>query len=283
MGVSVMTDLARRAYLFADGYRRRGVRVVMGGIHPTVLPHEALEHADSVVVGEAEDTWPALVRDAASGRMRPVYRSGRTAHLGGRPLPRRDLYPRAGAGGYTPLATGVETSRGCPYDCEFCSTGPVQGRRYRVRPIPEVIADLARLARLLTPRRRRALEVHYARHAVLTVMAGRFAAGLRLPFFALAGASGVPWRTFLLADALAALISVPVVLGLGWFFASALEEARARLRLAGTGIALLVIRGLVVAAVRRRGRGGPASGRPSSGASEPHLTARAAGSDPGRA
>jgi membrane-associated protein len=111
--------------------------------------------------------------------------------------------------------------------------------------------DLAPLARLLTPRRRSALEAHYARHAVLTVMAGRYASGLRLPFFALAGACGVPWRTFLLADALAALISVPTVVSLGWFFASALDEARARLRLVGAGIALLVLLGFVVAAVRR--------------------------------
>ncbi len=145
VGLSVMSDLAPRAYRIADAYRRRGVRVVMGGIHPTVLPAEALEHADSVVVGEAEDTWPVLVRDAASGRMQPVYRSERPVNLGGLPRPRRDLYPKASDKGYTPLATGVETSRGCPYDCEFCSTGPVQGRRYRVRPVPDVIAELESL------------------------------------------------------------------------------------------------------------------------------------------
>jgi membrane protein DedA with SNARE-associated domain len=114
--------------------------------------------------------------------------------------------------------------------------------------------DLAPLARLLTPRRRRALEAHYARHAVITVMAGRYASGLRLPFFALAGACGVPWRTFLLADASAALFSVPMVVSLGWLFASALEEAQARLRLAGAGIALLALLGLGVAALLRRGR-----------------------------
>lgn len=145
VGLSVMTDLVPRAYRIADAYRRRGVRVVMGGIHPTVLPAEALEHADSVAVGEAEDTWPALVRDAASGRLQPIYRSEQPAELGGRPQPRRDLYPKASDRGYTPLATGIETSRGCPYDCEFCSIGPVQGRRYRVRPVPEVIAEMESL------------------------------------------------------------------------------------------------------------------------------------------
>lgn len=145
VGLSVMTDLVPRAYQLADAYRRRGVRVVMGGIHPSVLPDEALEHADAVVVGEAEQTWPGLVRDAAAGRLRTLYRSERPADLGGRPHPRWDLYPAASGAGYTPLATGVETSRGCPYDCEFCSIGHVQGRRYRVRAAAEVVAEMESL------------------------------------------------------------------------------------------------------------------------------------------
>ncbi len=121
--------------------------------------------------------------------------------------------------------------------------------------------DLAPLARLLTPRRRRALEVHYARHAVITVMAGRYAAGLRLPFFALAGASGVPWRTFLLADATAALLSVPLVLSVGWLFASTLEATHARLKLVGVGMAALALLALAIAAARRRRKeAGPSPG-----------------------
>lgn len=121
--------------------------------------------------------------------------------------------------------------------------------------------DLAPLARLLTPQRRRALEVHYSRHAVITVMAGRYAAGLRLPFFALAGASGVPWRTFLLADATAALLSVPLVLSLGWLFASTLEATHARLKLVGAGMAALALLALAIAAARRRRKeAGPSPG-----------------------
>lgn len=121
--------------------------------------------------------------------------------------------------------------------------------------------DLAPLARLLTPQRRRALEVHYSRHAVVTVMAGRYAAGLRLPFFALAGASGVPWRTFLLADATAALLSVPLVLSLGWLFASTLEATHARLKLVGAGMAALALLALAIAAARRRRKeAGPSPG-----------------------
>lgn len=145
VGISVMTELARRAYRIAETYRRRGVRVVMGGIHPTVLPSEVLKHADAVVVGEAEEAWPRLVADAASGRMQPIYRAGRGAALRGMPRPRRELYPSPEDKGHTPLATGVETARGCPYDCEFCSVGSVLGRGYRVRPVREVIAEIESL------------------------------------------------------------------------------------------------------------------------------------------
>ena len=93
VGITVMTDLALRAYHIADTYRQKGVKVVMGGIHPTVLPDEALEHADAVVVGEAEGVWPRLVSDAASGQMQRLYRAGKMTDLKGLPKPRRDLLP----------------------------------------------------------------------------------------------------------------------------------------------------------------------------------------------
>ena len=142
VGITVMTDLARRAYAVGDAYRKRGVKVVMGGIHPTVLPHEALKHADSVVVGEGEEAWPKFLHDVESGQMHPLYRSSKMAGLNGMPLPRRDLYPKPAYKSYTPLAIGVETARGCPYDCEFCSIGSVMGRQYRSRPITEVMAEI---------------------------------------------------------------------------------------------------------------------------------------------
>jgi radical SAM superfamily enzyme YgiQ (UPF0313 family) len=142
VGITVMTDLARRAYHLADLYRQRGVKVVLGGIHPTVLPDESLEHADSVVVGEAEAVWPRLVSDAASGRMKRLYHAGKMTDLKNMPQPRRDLYPRPAHKSYTPVALGIEASRGCPYDCEFCSIGHVMGHQYRLRPIPEVIAEI---------------------------------------------------------------------------------------------------------------------------------------------
>jgi radical SAM superfamily enzyme YgiQ (UPF0313 family) len=142
VGITVMTDLVLRAYEIADAYRRKAVKVVMGGIHPTVLPDEALEHADAVVVGEAEGIWPRLVSDAASGQMQRLYRADRMTDLKGLPKPRRDLLARIKYEGYTPIPIGVETSRGCPYDCEFCSIGQTMGRQYRVRPVQEVIAEI---------------------------------------------------------------------------------------------------------------------------------------------
>ena len=142
VGITVMTDIALRAYKIADTYRQKAVKVVMGGIHPTVLPDEALEHADAVVVGEAEGIWPRLVSDAASGQMQRLYRAGQMTDLKGLPKPRRDLLPRITYEGYTPIPIGVETSRGCPYDCEFCSIGQTMGRQYRVRPVQEVIAEI---------------------------------------------------------------------------------------------------------------------------------------------
>jgi radical SAM superfamily enzyme YgiQ (UPF0313 family) len=142
VGITVMTDLVLRAYHIADTYRRKALKVVMGGIHPTVLPDEALEHADAVVVGEAEGIWPRLVSDAASGQMQRLYRAGKMTDLKGLPKPRRDLLPGIKYQGYTPIPIGVETSRGCPYDCEFCSIGQTLGHHYRVRPVQEVIAEI---------------------------------------------------------------------------------------------------------------------------------------------
>lgn len=142
VGITVMTDVVPRAYAIADTYRRKGVKVVMGGIHPTVLPDEALGHADAVVVGEAEGIWPRLVADAASGQMQSLYRADTMTDLNGLPKPRRDLFPVSKGNGYIPIPIGVETSRGCPNDCEFCSIGRTLGAQYRVRPVQEVIAEI---------------------------------------------------------------------------------------------------------------------------------------------
>ncbi len=120
------------------------------------------------------------------------------------------------------------------------------------------LLDSPRVARVLTPDRRAAIERHFARHAFLTVVAGRHLSVLRLAIFALAGASGVPTRTFVLADALSALASVPLVLGLGWFFADRLEDLRRELRWIEHALALLALCGVAAWALWQRRRRPPA-------------------------
>ncbi len=145
VGITVMTDLVPRAYQIADNYRQRGVKVVLGGIHPTLLPDEALRHADAVVVGEAEGLWARVVGDAASGQLQRLYRADKKPDLTGLPTPRRDLFPSPKHRGTVPLHIGVEASRGCPHDCEFCCNAQTTGQLYRVRPVHEVIAEIESL------------------------------------------------------------------------------------------------------------------------------------------
>lgn len=142
VGITALTITANRAYEIADEYRRRGVNVVLGGIHPTVMPLEAARHADAVVLGEADELWPLIVRDAQAGRLRPFYRCQRHADVAGCALPRRDLVPRERY-----LTTNlIQATRGCPNDCSFCSIHVMSGRRYRCRPVADVIAEIETFA-----------------------------------------------------------------------------------------------------------------------------------------
>lgn len=143
VGITVMTELATRAYEIADRYRAAGSQVVLGGIHPSACPDEALQHADAVVLGEGEGVWGKVVADASRDGLSPRYAATCPTCLDEMPHPRRDLYPGLSSRGYTPSAIGVEATRGCPYDCEFCSIASVFGRRHRVRDVDDVIRELA--------------------------------------------------------------------------------------------------------------------------------------------
>ena len=147
VGISVSSKTARRAYQLADAYRKNGVKVVLGGIHATALPDEALRHADAVVVGEAEGLWEHVVADATRGCLRPVYRHESFPSLEGLPLPRRgkSLFRSLR---YVPFDV-VQTMRGCPFECEFCSVNVQAGTRLRMRPVREVLAEVERLGKLI--------------------------------------------------------------------------------------------------------------------------------------
>jgi radical SAM superfamily enzyme YgiQ (UPF0313 family) len=140
-GVTVMTEVAEPAYEIADELRRRGKPVVMGGIHATLCPDEVKQHCDTVVIGEAEGVMPEVIDDFRRGRLKPFYRRAAPVEMVGLPTPRRDLFPR----GLYRTVNSVQLSRGCPNNCAFCIVPIVHGRRYRLRPLDEVMREIESL------------------------------------------------------------------------------------------------------------------------------------------
>ncbi len=138
VGITVMTAHAPRAYEIAAQFRARGVKVILGGIHPSAMPEEAIQHADTVVIGEAEGVWASLIEDFKRGRMKTFYKASKPSDLVGLPNPRRDLLKK---GAYN-IGSTVQTTRGCPFSCEFCSVTEFFGRGYRQRPVDEVIREI---------------------------------------------------------------------------------------------------------------------------------------------
>jgi len=131
------------AYELADRFRERGVPVVLGGLHVSVLPDEALEHSDAVVVGEAEPVWLEVLRDAEDGRLRQRYQAREQFDLGCGPMP---AYHLLEVGRYNRLT--VQASRGCPLRCEFCAASPLIAPRYMQKPIDLVLGEIDRIREL---------------------------------------------------------------------------------------------------------------------------------------
>jgi radical SAM superfamily enzyme YgiQ (UPF0313 family) len=138
VGISYVTPLAARAYEIADEYRRRGTKVVLGGIHATALPEEAIQHADAVVIGEAENVWASLIEDFRAHRLKEFYQSESYPDLRGLPVPRRDLLKQ----GMTFSPYSIQTTRGCPFGCQFCSVSRFFGGTFRCRPVEDVVREI---------------------------------------------------------------------------------------------------------------------------------------------
>lgn len=138
VGISVKTFTARRAYQIAAEFRKRGVPVVLGGHHPTLLPDEAREHGDAVVLGEAEGLWAEVLHDAARHQLKPVYQNPVTLPFANIRVNHAVLAGKK----YLPIAM-LETTRGCPFACNFCSVTTFFGRGFRHRPPEEVVAEIA--------------------------------------------------------------------------------------------------------------------------------------------
>lgn len=138
VGITFMSRLARRAYDIAAEFRKRGSTVVFGGIHPTAMPHEASRYADAIVMHEADDQWPLLVRDFEKGRLKRIYASKEPPDLATLPFARRDLLD-----GKKYISRNVmQATRGCPHHCSFCFTSKFFKNTFRTKPIRNVIDEV---------------------------------------------------------------------------------------------------------------------------------------------
>ncbi len=189
VAISTMTAQVKDAYAVADWYRSRGVMVVMGGLHVTALPEEALAHCDAVVVGEAEPVWRKLLADAERGELERVYRRGpgrEDFDLADAPMPRFELLDIRKYNRVT-----VQTTRGCPHACDFCASSIMLTKGYKVKPVERVMAELERVRAVWPEGERPFIEFaddnsfasRGAAKKLLTVMAAEREAGRGVSWF----------------------------------------------------------------------------------------------------
>jgi len=139
VGITCYTMTAPRVYEIADEFRRRGKKVVLGGYHPTALPEEALQHADSILLGMAEGSWPKLLEDAEKGKLKRVYQKDTNYQMTDIPPIRRDLIK------HNPFLGAIQTTRGCSNRCEFCAISSFCEHGVKQRPIENVIEELEQM------------------------------------------------------------------------------------------------------------------------------------------
>jgi len=139
VAITCLTMTAKRAYEIADKFRTKGIKVVLGGYHPTAMPNEAKQHADSVVIGEAELTWPLLLKDFENGKLKPFYRTEKEFDMSIIPPLRRDLIK------HMPFLGAVQSTRGCPNRCEFCAITSFYNHGVKQRPIKNVVDEIKQM------------------------------------------------------------------------------------------------------------------------------------------
>lgn len=141
VAISSFSAQIKEAYSLADRYRAAGVKVLLGGLHVTLCPDEAAQHADSIVIGEAEPVWPQVLADLGANRLRDRYDARGTDYdFSASPMPRFELL---NPDDYNRLT--VQTQRGCPYHCEFCAASIRLNPRFRVKPVERVLAEIRRI------------------------------------------------------------------------------------------------------------------------------------------
>jgi radical SAM superfamily enzyme YgiQ (UPF0313 family) len=142
VGISAqMTCYAPRSYQLAERFRRRGIKTVIGGTHVSYCPDEALQHADTILIGESEAIWPQVIKDFESGLMQRTYRMAEFPSMDEYRLPRVDLLKHE----EYMTTSCIQTTRGCHFDCEFCSVSPYNGKTSRRRPVSHVVAEIQRI------------------------------------------------------------------------------------------------------------------------------------------
>lgn len=145
VGITGMTMHANRMYYLADKFREKKVKVVLGGIHVTYMPDEALEHADSIVIGEAEAIWPIVINDFEQNKLKKIYRAKANVNIEGLPQPKLALLNGPAYQPPSGTLNAVMATRGCPHNCTFCCVSKMFGQNFRMRSVDCVIKEIKSL------------------------------------------------------------------------------------------------------------------------------------------